>query len=117
MYTPTAPFVTPLRLFVPEYTNAKGSPKKTYTDANVVIYTSFRSFGGTQTTRGSDGKSNGVVVIEDTVTIETWYNPKVTADCILYYGNKPYEILGVPEDIENRHQYMRFKIRHIKGGA
>jgi SPP1 family predicted phage head-tail adaptor len=98
-------------LFTPEYTTDKGSTKKTYKDANTIIFTSFRSFGGTEIT------SNKVLVIEDTVTVETWYNPKITANCRLYNGDTPYEIVGTPEDIENRHQYMRFKIRSVQGGA
>lgn len=111
MYTPSSPFVTPLKLYTPQIVTEKGSSKKVYKDANTIIFTSFRSFGGTES------KSNGVLVIEDTAVIETWYNPKITADCRLYSGDKPYEIIGTPEDIENRHQYMKFKIRTIKGGA
>lgn len=111
MYIPSSLFIVPLKLFVPEYVTEKGSTKKIYNDANTIIFTSFKSFGGTEI------KSNDVLIIEDTVTIETWYNPKITADCRLYFGSKPYEIIGTPEDIENRHQYMRFKIKSIKGGA
>ena len=111
MYTPTSPFVTPLKLFTPEFTTEKGSTKKVYKDANTIIFTSFRSFGGTEKV------SNGVLITEDTVTIETWYNPKIKADCKLYNGDIPYEIIGTPEDIECRHQYMRFKIRKVQGGA
>ena len=111
MYTPTSSFVTPLKLFTPEYVTEKGSTKKIYKDANTIIFTSFRSFGGTEI------KSNDVLVVEDTVTIETWYNPKIKAECRLYSGDIPYEIIGTPEDIENRHQYMRFKIRKVRGGA
>lgn len=111
MYTPTSPFVTPLKLFTPEWITVKGSTKKVYKDANAIIFTSFRSFGGTEKV------SNGVLITEDTVTIETWYNPKIKADCRLYSGDIPYEIIGTPEDIECRHQYMRFKIRKVQGGA
>lgn len=111
MYIPTSPFVTPLKLFTPECVTEKGSTKKVYKDANTIIFTSFRSFGGTEKV------SNGVLITEDTVTIETWYNPKIKADCRLYSGDTPYEIIGTPEDIECRHQYMRFKIRKVQGGA
>ena len=111
MYTPTNPFVTPLRLFIPEFVAKKGSIKKVYKDTNTIIFTSFRSFGGTEKV------SNGMLIIEDTVTIETWYNPKIKAYCRLYNGDVPYEVIGAPEDIENRHQYMRFKIRKVQGGA
>lgn len=98
-------------LLIPTIATAKGSSKKIYSTEGELIYCNFRTFGGTES------KSNGVLVIEDTAVIETWYNPKITADCRLYSGDKPYEIIGTPEDIENRHQYMKFKIRTIKGGA
>ena len=105
------PFNVVLTLQTPKIVTVKGSPKKTYTDAG-EIYCSFRTFGGTGTT------SNGALTVENTAVVDTWYNPDITADSrVITADGGVYEILGTPENIEMRCQFMRFKIREIRGGA
>lgn len=109
-YKLSAPLSVALTLMVPSYETALGVAKKVYTDAG-RINGSFRSFGGTER------EVNGVLSVEDTAVVETWYRPDIKADCrikVLENGNE-YEILGVPEDIEMRHQILRFKVRRVQG--
>lgn len=113
-YRPSAPFTVPMFLFAPttETEIVKGVPKKIYSESGDLIYCSFRTFGGTE------NKSNGVLVVEDTAVIETWYRPDIKSDCILKNENgDQYEILGTPENINMRNQIMKFKIRKITGGV
>lgn len=99
-------------LLIPTIATAKGSSKKIYSTEGELIYCNFRTFGGTES------KSNGVLVIEDTAVIETWYRPDIKADCRLKsIDGTVYEILGTPENIYQQNQYLKFKIRTIKGGA
>ena len=112
MYRPSSPFTVPMFLLIPTTTTAKGSTKNTYPETGVRINCSFRTFGGTEKT------VDGVITVENTAVIETWYRPDIKANCELADVNGlRYEILGTPEDIEQRHQFLRFKIRAIKGGA
>ena len=112
MYRPKEPFAVPMALYIPTTTTSKGSAKKTYPKTGVQIFCRFRTFGGTETT------VNGVLVVENTATVETWYRPDIKSDCVLKdVSGLSYEILGTPEDIEQRHQFLRFKVRAIKGGA
>ena len=105
------PFNVVLALQIPKTTTAKGSTKKTYIDAG-TIYCSFRTFGGTETT------SNGALFVENTAIVETWYNPEITSECrVKTADGGVYEILGTPENIEMRNQFLRFKIREIRGGV
>ena len=105
------PFNVVLVLQIPKTTTAKGSTKKTYIDAG-KIYCSFRTFGGTETTL------NGVLSVENTAIVETWYNPEITSECrVKTADGGVYEILGTPENIEMRNQFLRFKIREIRGGV
>ncbi len=105
------PFNVVLTLQTPKTITTKGSTKKTYIDAG-KIYCSFRTFGGTETT------SNGVLTVENTAVVDTWYNPEITADSRVKTADGGiYEILGTPENIEMRNQFMRFKICEIRGGA
>lgn len=105
------PFNVPVTLQIPRTVTVKGSTKKVYTDVG-VMFCSFRTFGGTETT------SNGVLTVENTAVIETWYSPEITADCrIVTADGGIYEILGTPENIEMRFKWLRFKIREIRGGA
>ena len=112
MYRPNEPFAVPMSLYIPTTTTSKGSAKKTYPKTGEQIFCRFRTFGGTETT------VNGVLVVENTATVETWYRPDIKSDCVLKdVSGLSYEILGTPEDIEQRHQFLRFKVRAIKGSA
>ena len=111
-YKPNFPFSTPLMLLIPETVTIKGVQKKRYPDDGEVFYCSFRTFGGTET------ESNSVYIVENTAVIETWYRPDIKANCaVKTTDGLIYEILGTPEDIEQRHQFLKFKIRAVKGGA
>lgn len=110
-YKPTAPFNVAAFILKPTTTTIKGVTKKVYTPEEKPFFCSFKSFGGTETT------VNGMTVVEDTAIIETWYNPTITADCTVNVNGVNYEILGTPENINMRNQYMKFKIRSVKGGA
>ena len=114
-YKPSTPFNVPLLLLIPTQSQTLGVVTKAYTDSpSVIIYGSFRTFGGTET------QSNGALVVEDTATIETWFDPRITADCRIALADNSsavYEILGTPEDIGMRHQYMSIRARRVKGGA
>lgn len=111
-YKPKGPFNVPMFLFIPTTTTKKGSTKKIYLDTGELIYCTFRTFGGTERI------NNDVLVIEDTGIIETWFRPDIKADCRLKDADGiEYEILGTPENINKRNQYLRFKIKAVRGGA
>lgn len=109
-YKPSAPFNVQATLQVPTTKTIKGVKKKIY-EKKDNIFISFRTFGGTET------QSNDTVMVENTGTIETWYRPDIKADCRIIIDNLPYEILGTPENISMRNQYLKFKVRAITGGA
>lgn len=110
-YKPPVRFDTPVTLLAPEYKNYNGVSQKIYPENGPIIMVSFRTFGGTETT------VNGVLSVENTATVETWYNPAIKADCRLQLNGRNYEILGDPENINQRNQFMKFKVRAIGGGA
>lgn len=110
-YRPSGPFTTPMDLFIPTTSQAKGVTKKAYPAKGIQIFGRMRTFGGTETI------TNGTVAIENTATVETWYRSDIKADCRLTVAGVPYEIIGAPEDIEMRHQFLVFRIRAIEGGA
>ena len=110
-YKPNVPFNVPFFLLTPTTTTIKGVTKKTFTKNNEPFYCSFRTFGGTEKV------VNNVVALEDTAIIETWYDPAITAACNIEVANKQYEILGTPENINMRNQYLKLRVRAIKGGV
>lgn len=114
-YKPTTPFSSPLALLIPTYTDSYGVSQKTYPtiEEGILFFGSFRTFGGTER------DVNGLYSIENTATIETWYRPEIKSNCriaVLLTG-EIYEILGEPENIEMRNQYLKFKVQQVKGGA
>ena len=114
-YRPSAPFVVPMKILKPVTDSDYGVVHKAFTapaDSD-LIYGSFRTFGGTENVR------DGVYTLIDTATIDTWYRPDLTADCQIYLcdNGQIYDIISDPEDIDLRHQYMRFKVRKVGGKA
>ena len=111
-YTPKMPFTVPALILKCEYRKVNGINTKTLTEGD-RINVSARSYGGTERVL------NDKVVIEDTIEIETWYRPDIKSkDCIrLLDDGSVWEIINHPEDIDRRHQYLKFKIQRKKGGA
>lgn len=115
-YKPATPFSVAMKLLAPTATNVRGARVNEYPkpdDVTGVFFGSFRTFGGTERIY------NDVYAIEDTATIDTWYDPAIKADCRIYVcqTGKTYEIMGTPENIEMRNQFLAIKVRAIGGGA
>lgn len=115
-YRTAAPFLVPFKLLAPIVTNVRGARVKDYakpSDVDTVMFCSFRTFGGTER------MTNDLYTIEDTATLNTWFHPSITADCRIYICDtgKTYEIVGTPENIDMRNQYLSIKVRAIGGGA
>ena len=115
-YKPATPFNAAFKLLKPVTTKVQGVTKKTFENPDDVasfFFGSFRTFGGTER------DVNGVYTLEDTATIDCWYDPEITADCRIYVcdNGQIYEILGTPENIDMRNQYLKFKVRKVGGVA
>lgn len=111
----SGPLSTPLRLLIPTYSDAYGVSTATYPEIGegILFYGSFRTFGGT------DRDVNGQYAVEKTATIETWYRSDIKPDCRIGVPatGEVYRILGAPENIEMRNQYMKIRVIAIEGGA
>ena len=115
-YQPQVPFNVPAMHLKRSTKKVNGANQKTYTEQG-IFFCSAKSYGGTEKV------VNGVYVIEDTWTVDTWYNPALgKGDKIRFLDEKDsdgnyveFEILASPENINRRGQYMRFKISRIGG--
>lgn len=108
------PFTATLLLLKPSYKNVGGIRSKIVPalSSGEAINASFRSFGGTETT------VDGIYSITDTAEVTTWYRPDITSDCLVAFATgETYEIINTPENINMRNQYLKFKVKRIKGGA
>ena len=115
MYRPSeaAQMTTVMRLQQPKIVKDFGVSKKTWEDSDLIVRCNFKSYGGTEKV------SNDILSVEDTAQIVCWYHPDIKDECRLVRlsDNAIFEILGEPENIEMRNQFLKFKIRRIKGGA
>lgn len=113
MYKEKDGYRVPLYCYPVEKTEKiNGVTKKIYTKEPFLFFGSFKSYGGT------DVETNGILSVEDTATVKTWFRPDITSDCKIALAEQPrkqYEIMGEPEDIEQRHKYLSFKVKRIKG--
>ena len=65
----------------------------------------------------SELNANGIVIVETKITFTTWWSNNLTAQDILTINNVDYEIVGEPENVEQRNRYAVLTLRLIKGGA
>lgn len=115
-FRPAAPFSVAMKLLVPTVVDVRGARVREYpnpSDVDSVFFGSFRTFGGTER------MTNDVYTVEDTATIDTWFDPNITPLCRVYVcqTGKTYEVVGTPENIDLRNQYTSFKVRALGGGA
>ncbi len=113
-YKPQTPFDVAMKLLVPTETKVKGATKKVFPEpeaVNSMFFGSFRTYGGTE------NFSNEVYTVIDTATIDTWWNPEVTADCRIYLceTGEIWDVVARPENIGMRHQYMQIKVQKVGG--
>ena len=115
MYRPSeaAQMTTVMRLQLPTIDTAYGVSTKDWRDSNLVIQCNFKSYGGTERI------VNDILTVEDTAQIVCWYHPDIKSDCRLVRlsDGAVFEILGTPENIELRNQFLKFKVKRVKGGV
>ena len=132
-FKPSAVFSVSMVLLIPRYEKVKGVAGKIFPTIGEAVADGKRFNGSFRTYGGTERDVNGLYTIDDTAIVETWYRPDIKSGCrIAVLGDMfdfpyslsqedteslTYEILGRPEDIELRHQYLRFKVRAIEGGA
>ena len=101
----------PLVLLIPKSISKINGVKNN--KSSNLFFGSFKTYGGTEKT------VNGIYSIEDTANIETWYRPDINSNCRIARANDGaiFNIINEPEDINQRHQFLKFKIKRVKGGA
>lgn len=114
-YKPSFPFSTVLIVLKPTFSKVGGVRTKVLPSLSegFKIYASFKTYGGTEKT------VDGIYSIDDTANVETWFRPDITSDCVVVFPstNAQYEIISEPENIQQRNQFLKFKVQRIKGGA
>lgn len=119
-YKPDLSNPIPLAILTPTYEKVNGVQKKIYpkltdvlADKKNIFYGSFKSYGGTETV------ANGICVIEDTAVVATWFRPDIKSNCriAIIESGAIYDLINEPENINMRNQFLKFKVRRIKGNA
>ena len=112
-FKPSTPYTTAAELLVPTYSTVKGVAVKAYPKEGIRLNISFKTYGGTES------EVNGTFDIVNTAQVETWYRPDIKGDCRLRICStgEEFEILGQPENIDMRNQFVKFRVRAIEGGA
>lgn len=119
-YKPNLDNPIPLVLLIPTTTKTNGVLKNNYPtveaaleNENNLFFGSFKTYGGTER------DVNGVYSIIDTANIETWFRPDIQSNCRVARANDNaiFKIINEPEDIDQRHQFLKFKVKRIKGGV
>lgn len=113
MYRPRSPFTVAMIVSNHATQNVCGVTTKSNATQSFLIKGSFKTYGGTEQ------EKNGLYSILDTADVETWFNPEIKSGSRITLADdtsKVYEIIGEPENIEMRCQFMKFKVQRTKGG-
>lgn len=112
-YRPQSPFNVPFHILTPTSVTVKGVPTKSYVEGETVFFGSFKTFGGTESVK------DGLYSVIDTARLETWYTPELKADCRVHVldNDTIYEVVGTPENVQLRNQYLTARLQAVKGGA
>lgn len=118
-FRPSLPFSTALIVLKPTFEVVMGVPRKVLPDLKkdgILIFASFKTYGGT---RSEEKTVDGLMSIEDTAYVQTWYRPDITSDCLIVVAQTgaTYEIINEPENINNRNQFLKFMVRRVIGGV
>lgn len=115
MYRPSeaSQMTTPMQLQQPSEVTQYGVTTKSWQTVAGKIMCNFKTYGGTEKV------SNNILSVEDTAQIVCWYRPEIKSNCrlIRLTDGAAFEIIGEPENIEMRNQFLKFKVRRIKGQA
>lgn len=65
----------------------------------------------------SEITANGLTVINDKTTFITWCKADFASKDLLTIGGIDYQIIGTPENTENRGRYSVLNLERIGGGA
>lgn len=108
----TAQMTTPIRIQTVSYVDHLGQKRKNFQNVNYVSYANWSSYGGTEK------EVDGVINIEETATLTTWYDENIVNEgqIIRLTDNAAFEIMNV-ENIEMRNQFMIIRVRRVDGGA
>ena len=105
------PFRSVFHILEPTFEHVYGVDTRTYKDIG-TFHASARSFGGTESVE------NGVMSVVSTKVLQTPYDKRLKASVrLLDETGVQWEVLGEPEDLEEKHRFMMFKIRKVVGGA
>lgn len=112
MFKADLPYITPAELYnITEIKTVKGVDVPVYSETGDLFFCSFKSFGGTESV------VNDVLTIIDTANVETWFRPDIKASSRIKINGNMYEVMGEPENISMRNQFLKFKVRGVKGGT
>lgn len=117
MYRPEMNFNVAMVILRPQTIKVQGSIRKKYPKPEEINFDDCLFFGNFKTYGGTETTSNGVITIQDTVIVNTWYRPDITSDCRIYVCNtgRQYDIISPPENIDMRNMYLQFKMQAVGG--
>ena len=124
-YIPDLSNSIPQILLTPTYKSVTGVVTKSYPTIEEALEKKDSSgksinlfFGTFKTYGGTERDVNGVYSIEDTANVETWFRPDIKSDCrIGLETGEIYDVLGEPENVNRRNQFLKFKVKRVKGGV
>ncbi len=110
---------TPCVILTPNYVKKNGKEVKEYptiaeafTDDNMFL-ASWKSMGGTESVK------DGIYTIEDTANITCLFHPNIKSNCRIarLEDEAIFDIINEPEDVDFRHQFLKFKVKRTKGSV
>lgn len=110
-YQPQSPFTTPFKILSSTLNKVNGVNTLTYTEDTEIYYCSAKAWVGT------NKNINDLNTEEDSLIIESYYIPTLKKNdrIKLLDDNTIWDVTLLPENINRRGQYMKFKVVLVHG--
>lgn len=110
-YQPQTPFNVPFKILSSTMNKVNGVNTLTFVESEEVYFCSARAYVG------SPKNINDLSAEEDTLTIDTYFIPKLKKNdrIKLMDDDSTWELKLSPENINRRNQYSRFKVVRVHG--
>ena len=106
---------TPIKLQKAKDTEVTGAPEREYVDAekDPIIFCNFKTYGGTKAVH------NDRLIVIDTAKIQMHYRDDIKPSdrFILLDDNTVWNIVGRPENVEQRNRLLIITVQYAGGGA
>lgn len=95
-----------------------GKTTAVYPDIQEALTDKNKVYGTLKTYQGTKREEMGAVFYDDTAQVNCWFRPDISTDTRVFnpITKRLYKVITEPENVNNKNQYLVFKVKGIHNG-